>query len=49
MRKQPSFWPRERSLFLDKGKRSMVVAGVVWALSIAAAVLVVSYLRQPAG
>ena len=48
MRKRPSFWPAERSLFRDKGRRSVVATWVVWALSIAAAILLASYLRQPA-
>ena len=48
MRKRPSYWPAERSLFRDKGKRSVVTTWVVWALSIAAAILLASYLRQPA-
>jgi len=48
VRKRPSYWPSERSLFRDKGKRSVVATLVVWALSIAAAVLLASYLRHPA-
>jgi hypothetical protein len=48
VRKQSSFWPRERSLFHRKGRRSVAVTVLVLALSIAAAVLLVSYLRQPA-
>jgi len=47
MRKRPSYWPAERSLFHDRAKRSVVATVVVWALSIAAAVLLASYLRQP--
>jgi hypothetical protein len=48
MRKRPSYWPTERSLFRDKGKRSVAATWIVWILSIAAAVLVASYLRHPA-
>jgi len=47
MRKRPSYWPAERSLFRDKGRRSVVATWIVWALSIAAAILVIGYLRHP--
>ncbi len=47
VRKQ-SFWPRERSLFRGRKRRGMLLTAVVLALSIAAAVLLVSVLRQPA-
>lgn len=48
MRKRPSYWPAERRLFREKGgRRSLVATWVVWLLSIAAAVLLASYLRQP--
>jgi len=47
MRKRPSFWPADRRLFRDKAKRNVVATLVVWALSIAAAILLVSVLRQP--
>ena len=48
VRKQSSFWPRERSLFHGRKRRAMFVTAVVLALSVAAAVLLVSVLRQPA-
>lgn len=48
MRKRPSFWPTDRRLFLDKAKRSLAATVIVWALSVAAAILLVSVLRQPA-
>ena len=47
MRKRPSYWPTERSLFRDRGGRSIVATLIVWALSIAAAFLLVGYLRHP--
>jgi hypothetical protein len=47
MHKRPSFWPADRRLFRDKAKRSLAATLIVWALSIAAAVLLVSVLRQP--
>ena len=47
MRKRPSHWPSERSLFRDQGKRRSVAIWIVWALSIAAAVLVVGFTRHP--
>jgi hypothetical protein len=47
MRKRPSYWPTERSLFRDSGKRSIVATLIVWVLSIAAAFLLVGYLRHP--
>lgn len=47
MRKRPSYWPAERRLFRDKAKRSLLATGAVWLLSILAAVLLVSVLRQP--
>ncbi len=48
MRKRPSSWPTERSLFRDKGRRSVVATWIVWLLSIAAAVVLAGYLRHPA-
>jgi hypothetical protein len=47
MRKRPSYWPTERSLFRDRGGRSIVATVIVWALSIAATFLLVGYLRHP--
>ena len=47
MRKRPSYWPTERSLFRDRGRRSIVATLIVWALSIAAAFLLVGCLRHP--
>lgn len=40
MRKRPSYWPSERSLFRDKGRRSSIAPWIVLALCIAAAVVV---------
>jgi hypothetical protein len=48
VRKQSSFWPRERRLFHGRKRRSVIVTAVILVLSIAAAVLLVSVLRQPA-
>lgn len=48
MRKAPSFWPPRRRLFRDKLKRSLLATWLVGALSIAAAILLTSYLRHPA-
>jgi hypothetical protein len=48
VRKQPSFWPRRRRLFHGRKRRGMVATAAVLALSVAAAALLVSYLRQPA-
>jgi len=47
MRNRPSHWRTQRSLFRDKGKRSLVATWVIWALSIAAAVLLAGYWRHP--
>ncbi|MES2956901.1 MAG: hypothetical protein V4792_01875 [Pseudomonadota bacterium] len=47
MRKTPSFWPAQRRLFRDRNRRSLLVTLVIWALSVAAAILLVSVLRQP--
>jgi hypothetical protein len=47
MRKRPSFWPTDRRLFRDKARRSVAATVIVWALSIAAAILLVSVLHQP--
>jgi hypothetical protein len=48
MFKRPSYWPARRRLFRDKASRSVVTTWLVLALSIAAAALLVSYLRHPA-
>ena len=47
VRKRPSYWPTERSLFRDKGRRSVAATWIVWALSVASALLVAGYLRHP--
>jgi hypothetical protein len=47
MRKRPSFWPAQRSLFRDKARRSVIATWIVWALSIAAAALLAGFWRQP--
>ena len=47
MRKRPSHWPNERSLFRDKGQRRSVATWIVLALSIAAAILVAGFWRHP--
>lgn len=49
MFKRPSYWPAHRRLFRGKGSRSMSATLLVLVLSIAAAVLLVSVLRHPAG
>jgi hypothetical protein len=48
VRKQSSFWPQRRRLFHGRKRRGIAVTAVVLALSIGAAVLLVSVLRQPA-
>ena len=48
MLKRPSYWPAHRRLFRDRGSRSVITTWIVWILSIAAAVLLASYLRHPA-
>ena len=48
MRKRPSFWPHDRSLFRDTGRRRSAATWIVLALSVAAAVLVVGFWRNPA-
>ena len=48
MFKRPSHWPADRRLFRDKASRSVITTWLVLALSIAAAVLLASYLRHPA-
>jgi hypothetical protein len=47
VRKQTSVWPQQRHLFHGRKRRGMAVTAVVLVLSIAAAVLLVSVLRQP--
>jgi len=47
MRKRPSFWPTDRRLFRAQARRSVAATLIVWALSIAAAILLVSVLHQP--
>ena len=47
VRKRPSYWPTRRSLFRDEGRRSVAATWIVWALSIAAAILLAAVLRQP--
>lgn len=48
MFKPSSHWPARRRLFRDKASRSVITTWIVLALSIAAAVLLISYLRHPA-
>lgn len=48
MFKRPSYWPARRRLFRDKASRSVITTWIVLALSVAAAGLLASYLRQPA-
>ena len=48
MRKRPSFWPDDRSLFRDKGRRRSIATWLVLVLSIAAAVMVAGFWRYPA-
>jgi hypothetical protein len=48
MIKRPSYWPAHRRLFRDKTSRSVITTWLVLALSIAAAVMLASYLRHPA-
>jgi len=43
-----SYWPRKRGLFHDRARRSVLATWIIWVLSIAAAVLLVSFLRHPA-
>jgi hypothetical protein len=47
MRKRPSYWPSDRSLFRDKVKRRGAAVWIVFALSIAAALLVAALWRHP--
>jgi len=47
MRKRPSHWPSDRSLFRDRGKRRSVTTWIVLALSVAAAVLLAGLWRNP--
>ena len=49
VRKRSSYWPTKRSLFRDKGRRSVAATWIVWALSIAAAILLADTLRLPGG
>lgn len=49
MFKRPSYWPARRRLFRDKGSRSMTATLLVLILSVAAAALLASVLRHPAG
>jgi hypothetical protein len=46
MRKRPSFWPTDRSLFRDKGRRRVATIWVVLALSIGAAVVATGLWRN---
>ena len=48
MFKPPSYWPTHRRLFRGKGSRSVTATMIVLILSVAAAVLLVSFLRHPA-
>ncbi len=47
MFKRPSHWPAGRSLFREKGTRSVVAVWIVWILSIAAAALLATCVRHP--
>ena len=46
MRKRQSFWPSDRSLFRDKGRRRVAAIWIVLALSIAAAVMATGFWRH---
>lgn len=48
MFKPHSYSPAHRRLFRDKAARSVITTWIVLALSVAAAVLLASYLRHPA-
>ncbi len=47
MRKRPSYWPSERSLFRDKGKRRNIAVWALLVLSIVAAVAMAALWRYP--
>lgn len=47
MFKRSSYWPANRRLFRGKGSRSVAATLLVLVLSVAAAALLVSVLRQP--
>jgi hypothetical protein len=46
MRKRQSYWPSDRSLFRDKGRRRLAAIWIVLALSIVAAVMAASLWRN---
>jgi hypothetical protein len=43
MRKPPSYWPTDRSLFRDKGRRRVAAVWIVLALAVAAAVMAAGF------
>ncbi|HMC15785.1 MAG TPA: hypothetical protein VKI18_09145 [Albitalea sp.] len=43
MRKRQSYWPSDRSLFRDKGRRRLAAIWIVLALSIAAALMAAGF------
>ena len=47
MHKRPSYWPAERSLFRDKGKRRHAVVWVLVVFSVACAAVVAALWRHP--
>jgi hypothetical protein len=46
MRKPPFYWPSDRSLFRDKGRRRVAAVWIVLAVSIAAAVAAAGFWRH---
>ena len=47
MRKRVSYWPTDRSLFREKGRRRSAGVWIVLVLSIVAALLLVTLWRNP--
>jgi hypothetical protein len=47
MRKRPSYWPSDRSLFREKARRRRISVWIVFVLSIVAAMLLATLWRQP--